>query len=84
LHGLEQKTLFAPNHPADEIIAYKKSVELGALEDQIAKAFGVTVRHVKGRLKLAGLAPVILDALRADEITLDVAAAYTLTDGRSR
>jgi len=77
--GTENSVRSQP-HPADEIIAYKKSVELGALEDQIAKAFGVTVRHVKGRLKLAGLAPVILDALRADEITLDVAAAYTLTD----
>lgn len=71
-------------HPADEIIAYKKSIDLGAMEDQIAKAFGVTVRHVKGRLKLAGLAPVILDALRADEITLDIAAAYTMSDDQDK
>ena len=67
-------------HPADEITAYRKSIDMGATEDQIAKAFGVTVRHVKGRLKLAGLASVILEALRSDEITLDVAAAYTLSD----
>lgn len=77
--GAENSARTQP-HPADEIIAYKKSVDLGAQEDQIAKAFGVTVRHVKGRLKLAGLAPVILDALRADEITLDVAAAYTMSE----
>ena len=71
-------------HPADEIIAYKKSIDLGATEDHVAKAFGVTVRHVKGRLKLANIAPVILDALRAGTITLDVAAAYTLCSDQAK
>ena len=77
--GAENSARSQP-HPADEITAYKKSIDLGATEDQVAKAFGVTVRHVKGRLKLANIATVILDALRANEITLDVAAAYTLSN----
>ncbi|MFQ6550653.1 ParB/RepB/Spo0J family partition protein [Aestuariibius sp. 2305UL40-4] len=66
-------------NPADEIRAYGRMVETGASVETIAKAFAVSVRHVTGRLRLAGLAPVILEALRAGEITLDVAAAYTVT-----
>lgn len=67
-------------NPADEIAAYGEMADRGAPAETIAKAFAVTVRHVKGRLKLAGMAPVILDALRAGEITLEVAAAYTVAD----
>ncbi|MBE9639845.1 ParB/RepB/Spo0J family partition protein [Salipiger mangrovisoli] len=67
-------------NPADEIAAYGEMADRGALPETIAKAFAVSVRHVKGRLKLAGMAPVILDALRAGDITLDVAAAYTVAE----
>ena len=81
--GAENSARSQP-HPADEITAYKKSIDLGATEDQVAKAFGVTVRHVKGRLKLANIAAVILDALRANEITLDIAAAYTLSNDQTK
>ncbi|MEO1105584.1 MAG: ParB/RepB/Spo0J family partition protein, partial [Pseudomonadota bacterium] len=71
-------------HPADEVRAYAAMEAKGAPVPQIAKAFGVTVRHVAGRLKLAKLPDPILDALRANEITLDVAAAYTVTDDPER
>lgn len=65
-------------HPADEIVAYRNMAESGATTIEIAKAFAVTERHVKGRLRLADLADPILEALRGDEITLDMAAAYTV------
>lgn len=68
----------APLHPADEVRAFATMAEGGASETDIAKAFAVTQRHVKGRLKLAVLPELILDALKANEITLDVAAAYTV------
>lgn len=71
-------------HPADEIAAYRDMIEAGSAVEDIAKAFAVTVRHVKGRLRLAGLAEPILSALRADEITLDIAAAYTVSDDPQR
>ena len=64
-------------HPAEEITAYRKMAENGIGTGEIAKAFAVTERHVKGRLRLADLAEPILTALRAGEITLDIAAAYT-------
>jgi len=70
-------------HPADEVRAYGQMAERHIPPETIAKAFAVTVRHVKGRLRLAGLAPAILDALRGDEITLDVAAAYTVSDDQT-
>lgn len=66
-------------HPADEIRAYGEMQRKGIATQEIAMAFGVTERHVKGRLRLAGLATPILDALAADEITLDLAAAYTVS-----
>ena len=71
-------------HPADEVRAYARMAETGAAPETIAKAFAVTVRHVKGRLRLASLPTPILDALRADAITLDTAAAYTVTDDADR
>ncbi|HYD87145.1 MAG TPA: ParB N-terminal domain-containing protein [Vitreimonas sp.] len=43
---------------------------------EIAKAFGVTERFVKSRMKLASLHEPILEALRAGELSLDVAQLY--------
>ncbi|WP_282611427.1 ParB/RepB/Spo0J family partition protein, partial [Pelagibius sp. Alg239-R121] len=66
-------------HPAEEIRAYRKMAETSAPLETIAKAFAVTVRQVKGRMRLADLPEPILKALAADEITLDAAAAYTVS-----
>ena len=46
----------------------------------VAKRFGVTQRHVEGRLRLASLAPEVLEALRAGTINLDSAKAYAGTE----
>ncbi|SFJ33876.1 ParB/RepB/Spo0J family partition protein [Albimonas pacifica] len=70
-------------NPADEIAAYGEMARSGAPVDTIARAFAVSARHVRGRLRLAGLAPVILSALRAGELTLDAAAAYTVTEDQA-
>ena len=43
-------------HPADEIRAYGQMQSKGIPLTEIAKAFGVTERHVNGRLRLSGLA----------------------------
>jgi ParB family chromosome partitioning protein len=70
-------------NPADEFEAFRVIVEQarknGSAEDPIAycaKRFGVTVKHVNGRLRLASLAPEILAALRANEIGIESAKAY--------
>lgn len=74
-----ENTARADLHPADEVVAYRDMADTGMEVAEIAKAFAVRERHVKGRLRLAGLAQPILAALKADEITLDVAAAYTVS-----
>lgn len=74
-------------NPADEFEAYRIIVERatkhGLDADPVAycaKRFGVSVKHVNGRLRLATLAPEILDALRANEIGVDSAKAYAGTE----
>lgn len=67
-------------HPADEIRAYGKMAENGALPAIIARAFAVTEKHVYRRLALAELPAPILDALAANEINLSMATAFTICD----
>lgn len=67
-------------NPADEFAAYATIVDQA--KDQAdpiaycAQRFGTTVKHVNGRLRLATLAPEILQALRENAINLDSAKAY--------
>lgn len=70
--------------PADEARAYRDIVDGGADAETVARRFGVTVRHVQGRLRLADLAEPIFAALAAGDITLDVAMAYGSTGDRER
>ncbi|MEO5605591.1 MAG: ParB N-terminal domain-containing protein [Novosphingobium sp.] len=75
-------------NPADEFDAFALIVrQAGGLKDTrpldhtaavayCAKRFGVTVKHVEGRLRLADLAPEILEALRTGGINLESAKAY--------
>jgi ParB family chromosome partitioning protein len=71
-------------NPADECLAFSQLVEQGADPEAIARRFGLTVRFVEGRLRLAGLAPVVFEALGAGEISLDVAKAYAATPDAER
>ncbi len=71
-------------NPADECLAFRQLIEQGADVEGIARRFGLTVRFVEGRLRLADLAPVVFEALGAGEITLDAAKAYAATPDRER
>ncbi|PEQ10435.1 chromosome partitioning protein ParB [Novosphingobium sp. PC22D] len=66
-------------NPADEARAFATLVEDGASSEDVARRFGLTVRFVEGRLRLATLAPVVFRALASGEITLDLAKAYGAT-----
>ncbi len=70
--------------PAEEIRAYAAMQAQGHDQDAIARAFGKAGRHVAGRLRLANLAPVILTALEAGDISLDTASAYTVSEDQER
>jgi ParB family transcriptional regulator, chromosome partitioning protein len=71
-------------NPADECVAFRQLIEQGSDVEGIARRFGLTMRFVEGRLRLAGLAPVVFEALGAGEISLDVAKAYAATPDRER
>lgn len=70
--------------PADECAAYRDIIAQGATTEDVARRFGVTVRHVQGRLRLADLAEPIFTALAEGAITLDVAMAYGATSDHAR
>lgn len=82
--GLAENFQRLAMNPADECLAFQQLIEQGADVEGIARRFGLTVRFVEGRLRLAGLAPVVFDALGAGEITLDVAKAYAATPDKER
>ena len=63
-------------NPADEAQAFAAIIEAGASAEEVARRFGLTVRFVEGRLRLAALAPCVFEALASGEITLDMANAY--------
>ena len=71
-------------NPADECLAFTALAEQGAEPSEIARRFGLTLRFVEGRLRLAALAPVVFEALGSGEISLEVAKAYAATPDTER
>ncbi|MGB3409396.1 MAG: ParB/RepB/Spo0J family partition protein, partial [Jannaschia sp.] len=63
-------------NPADEAQAFASIIDAGATVKDVARRFGLTVRFVEGRLRLASLAPCVFEALAEGTITLDMAKAY--------
>jgi ParB family chromosome partitioning protein len=71
-------------HPADEFEAFARLIERGDDVQRIAARFGVTTRHVEQRLRLGRIAPPLLDAYRAEELTLECLMAFAVTDDRAK
>lgn len=69
---------------ADECLAFGQLIAEGADIESVARRFGLTVRFVEGRLRLADLAPEVFDALSRGAISLDVAKAYAVSADRER
>ena len=69
--------------PADEFEAFSTLMKPGTISpSDLAKRFGFTERYVKQRLRLAALAPEILEAVRERAITVDSAMAYASSQDR--
>lgn len=75
-----ENTIREQMHPADEIDAYVGMAGKGKSDLEIAVRFGQSERHVAGMRKLGGVSPVLLQALRRDELSLDQVKAFTTTD----
>ena len=71
-------------NPADECVAFQQLIEQGSDVEGIARRFGLAVRFVEGRLRLASLSPIVFEALGAGEIGLDAAKAYAATPDQER
>ena len=74
----------AAMHPADQFEAFAQMIAEGRKEDDIALKFGVSVDLVRRRLKLARIAPELIEQFRAGEMTLECVMAFTLTDDHDR
>ena len=74
----------APLHPLDQFRAFQTLREKGKSEEEIAAAFFVSVNVVKQRLKLAAVAPSLLDFYAEDELTLDQLMAFTVNPDHQR
>lgn len=70
--------------PTDECRAFQHFIGQGCDLDAVAKRFGVTRRFVEGRLRLAGLADPVFEALAEGRITLDMAKAYATTADQAK
>ncbi|TBL64306.1 ParB N-terminal domain-containing protein [Hafnia paralvei] len=71
-------------HPADQIRAFKTLSESGKTAAQIGSVLGYTTRHVQKCLRLAGMAPALLEALTTDTINLDQLQALSASEDHQR
>lgn len=71
-------------HPLDQFHAFKTLADKGLSEDDIAARFFVPVNVVRQRLKLALVAPAILDAYEAGTIALEIVMAFTVNPNTDR
>jgi ParB family chromosome partitioning protein len=71
-------------HPLDQFRAFLAMREKGQPEEDIAAAFFVPVNVVKQRLRLAAVAPSLLDLYAEDGITLEQLMAFTVTHDHAR
>ena len=71
-------------HPLDQFRAFVALREKGQGDEEIAAAFFVTPQVVKQRLKLAAVAPALLEGYAEDEMTLEQLMAFTVNPDHER
>ena len=71
-------------HPAEQIAGFRALAEEVKTPAQIGDLLGYGVKHVQRMLKLAGLAPVSLQALAENNITTEHCQALALEDNPDR
>ena len=71
-------------HPLDQFRAFAALCEKGQSEEAIAAAFFVAPQIVKQRLKLASVAPALLEVYGQDGMTLEQLMAFTVNPDHKR
>ena len=83
--SLAENTQREPLHPLDQFRAFKTLVdERGMGVEEIAARFFVSPAIVRQRLKLAGIAPALLETYADDGMTLDQLMAFTVSADHAR
>lgn len=67
-------------HPADEFTAFRELIDAGACIADIAARFGYSESTVEKRLRLARVSPVIFEAYRTGEMSLEQIMAFAVSD----
>jgi ParB/RepB/Spo0J family partition protein len=73
-----------PMHPADQFEAFKALVDQGKGVEEIAARFNVTATVVAQRMRLASVAPELLEIYRQGDATLDQVIALSITTDHER
>lgn len=71
-------------HPADQFAAFLKMARDGASIDEIGARFGYSAHTVRLRLKLANVAPALVDEFRAGRMDLGQITAMAVTEDHER
>jgi len=82
--SLVENTIRQQMHPIDQFHAFSQLQEAGSTPADIAARFGYAESTVLKLLKLSRVSPKILDAYRAEELTLEHVQAFASTDDQER
>ncbi|CAK9887165.1 MAG: Chromosome-partitioning protein Spo0J (plasmid) [Candidatus Erwinia impunctatus] len=74
----------AAMHPAEQIAGFRTLAEQGKTPAQIGDALGFGSRHVQRMLKLANLAPSLIQKLAQDELNVEQCQALCLENDHAR
>lgn len=82
--SLTENVMREQMHPADQYEAFKTLADQGKSVSDIAARFGTTEIIVNRRLALAKVSPVLMAAYRAEELSFEQLAAFTISDDHAR
>jgi ParB family transcriptional regulator, chromosome partitioning protein len=82
--SLAENIVRAAMHPYGQFTAWRQLAEQSHTAAAIAERFGVSEQLVTKRLKLARVAPALLECYRDGEMTLEQLEVFTLSDDHSR
>ncbi len=71
-------------HPLDQFRAFTALIDAGLSEDDIAARFFVSVSTVRQRLRLASVAPSLLEIYGDDGMSLEQLMAFTVNENHAR
>lgn len=83
--SLDENVTRVAMHPADQFEAFRSLAETkGWSAEEIAARFGVSAQVVRQRLRLGAVSPKLMEAYRADDLTLDQLMAFAVSEDHER